>query len=422
MTKKIAIIGTGIAGLACAYELQKAGLDVTVYEKENYVGGRMSSRKKDSLIFDIGADHLCNIYDHMKKYCQELDIEWQPTESIEYGLYKDGKIQNHCKGLSVWSRMKLFFFFLFRKRTDIDFFDLSKFKELDTENAYDYMKRKVGTEIADYLVDPFATTYQFHRAKEITCAALLSIMNNICTERHRWHLQRTKGGMSALPNALAERLNVKLSMPVQKVEKGTVTTQESKETYDAVVIATTSDVTKKILSCPTEPQKTLLNNTKHSSTISVSFEIDKDSVPHVFIVWVPYKESTTISGYVNEKMKGEQSIHNNSTLICTWLHEDFAKSIMGNSDEEIFEAVKKELLKVCPWFSRESDLENYDLQRWKYAMPKFEKGQITRVVNFLEKGQGDNNIFLCGDYLNSPWTEGALRCGQRVAKTVLAQI
>ena len=422
MTKKIAIIGTGIAGLACAYELQKAGLDVTVYEKENYVGGRMSSRTKGSLIFDIGADHLCNIYDHMKEYCKELGVEWQPMDFVEYGLYKDGKIQNHYKALSIWSRIRLLFFFLFRKRTDIDFLNLSKFKELDTENAYDYMKRKVGKEIADYLVDPFATTYQFHRSKETTRAALLSIMNNIYIERDRWHLQRTEGGMIALPNALAKQLNVKLSTPVQKVENKTVTTQESKETYDAVVIATTSDVAREMLNHPTEPQKALLNNMKHSSTVSVSFEIDKDSVPRMSIVWVPYKESTTISGYVNEKMKGEQSIHSNSALICTWLHEDFAKSIMGNSDEEIFEKVKKQLLGVCPWFSKKSDLKNYDLQRWKYAMPKFEKGHITRVANFLEEGQGDNNIFLCGDYLNSPWTEGALRCGQRVARTVLAQI
>ena len=39
--KRIAVIGAGIAGLTCAYELQKAGFDVVVLEKNSYVGGRM---------------------------------------------------------------------------------------------------------------------------------------------------------------------------------------------------------------------------------------------------------------------------------------------------------------------------------------------------------------------------------------------
>ena len=56
--KKIAVIGAGIAGLSCAYELQKAGHNVTVFEKESYIGGRMATRTKEGLPFDIGADHL----------------------------------------------------------------------------------------------------------------------------------------------------------------------------------------------------------------------------------------------------------------------------------------------------------------------------------------------------------------------------
>ena len=39
--KRIAIIGAGIAGLAAGYELQKAGHDVVVFEKEKKAGGRM---------------------------------------------------------------------------------------------------------------------------------------------------------------------------------------------------------------------------------------------------------------------------------------------------------------------------------------------------------------------------------------------
>jgi len=40
MSKKIAIIGSGFAGLSAATFLAKAGKDVTLYEKNEEVGGR----------------------------------------------------------------------------------------------------------------------------------------------------------------------------------------------------------------------------------------------------------------------------------------------------------------------------------------------------------------------------------------------
>ncbi len=101
MNKKIAIVGAGISGLACAYDLQKKGYEVVVFEKEAIVGGRMSSQKKDNLIFDIGANHLCNLYDNMKELCKELDIPFEPMKFLNYGVYKKKKIYEIKKSVSI---------------------------------------------------------------------------------------------------------------------------------------------------------------------------------------------------------------------------------------------------------------------------------------------------------------------------------
>ena len=58
----IAVIGAGISGLACAYELQKAGQTVQVYERQTQVGGRMSTRRSQGLAFDLGANFLVLAY------------------------------------------------------------------------------------------------------------------------------------------------------------------------------------------------------------------------------------------------------------------------------------------------------------------------------------------------------------------------
>lgn len=52
---KIIVIGAGISGCSCAYQLSRAGHDVTVVEKGRGVGGRMATRRMDGARIDHGA-------------------------------------------------------------------------------------------------------------------------------------------------------------------------------------------------------------------------------------------------------------------------------------------------------------------------------------------------------------------------------
>lgn len=58
----IAIVGAGMAGLACASELAKAGRQVALYDKGRGPGGRMSTRRAEAggepLRFDHGAQYF----------------------------------------------------------------------------------------------------------------------------------------------------------------------------------------------------------------------------------------------------------------------------------------------------------------------------------------------------------------------------
>lgn len=62
--QSIAVIGAGIAGAACAASLQRAGLDVSLFDKSRGLGGRMATRRVSFgdagqfLEFDHGAQHI----------------------------------------------------------------------------------------------------------------------------------------------------------------------------------------------------------------------------------------------------------------------------------------------------------------------------------------------------------------------------
>lgn len=56
---RVAIIGSGVAGLACAARLKKEGLDPLVLDKGRGVGGRLATRRADGgLRFDHGAQYI----------------------------------------------------------------------------------------------------------------------------------------------------------------------------------------------------------------------------------------------------------------------------------------------------------------------------------------------------------------------------
>lgn len=54
MSKKIIIIGSGVAGLASAVRLQSKGFQVEIYEKEKTIGGKMNQIKEGGFTFDVG--------------------------------------------------------------------------------------------------------------------------------------------------------------------------------------------------------------------------------------------------------------------------------------------------------------------------------------------------------------------------------
>ena len=56
-SKSVAVIGAGIAGMACATALAEAGLAVEVFEKSSDIGGRLSTRPVGGTDVDIGAQY-----------------------------------------------------------------------------------------------------------------------------------------------------------------------------------------------------------------------------------------------------------------------------------------------------------------------------------------------------------------------------
>ncbi|HRD76685.1 MAG TPA: FAD-dependent oxidoreductase [Hyphomicrobiaceae bacterium] len=86
MTKRTAVIGAGMAGLACARVLRRAGCYVEVFDKERIIGGRISTARLGVHAFDTGAQYITARSDVFKTYIDEVvgtgyASRWQPKFS-----------------------------------------------------------------------------------------------------------------------------------------------------------------------------------------------------------------------------------------------------------------------------------------------------------------------------------------------------
>ncbi len=75
MTKTIAVVGAGIAGLSAAYDLKKAGHSVTLYDINDFPGGRMADQVINGVNVHTGASIIFSFNAEMFDLIDELGIK-----------------------------------------------------------------------------------------------------------------------------------------------------------------------------------------------------------------------------------------------------------------------------------------------------------------------------------------------------------
>ncbi len=69
---RVAVIGSGLAGLSCARVLRRAGSFVEIFEQERTIGGRVGTARLGIVPFDHGAQYITARSDRFKAYINEL--------------------------------------------------------------------------------------------------------------------------------------------------------------------------------------------------------------------------------------------------------------------------------------------------------------------------------------------------------------
>ena len=437
-TKRVVIIGAGIAGLTCGHDLQRAGFQVTVLEAAGIPGGRMGDWNDRSFHQKYtGATTLSPTYTDMWELLDELGLKDELVRQPDLGtglidtgndrfpidLKSVGGLLRQ-KGLSARSKLRLPFLLrdLRKAGREIDGMFMHTAAHVDDETLPDYLTRKVGADFLENIVAPPFRNFWTWNAEEIGKAYFLAIYKFLDSPNYYF-----KNGMGALSRALAAGLDVQYRSSVSKVVLGkdavgrTVhyTGPDGAQSLDAdiVIMALRGDHVQGVVANMAAYESDFFESVPYAQFAMVHFllkdhpRIDIDSP-----IFMTRANRTPVS-YIRT-YRGDLTDPRNPPQIWVVLAPERLAHYLEPDGANLEQVARRYVREFYP--ALDEDVKEVHPMFRDYVIAKFPMGQARRVKSFLATQEaGPKNIYYIGDYLSNATTGGSCAIARRTAKLIL---
>lgn len=221
----VAVVGGGIAGLTAAYRLQKAGVEVHLYEMQDRFGGRMFTKRdfnKDGMFVELGGELVDSNHEDLIALAGELGVELQSLKEGEQGVdfyHFGGKIYTDKDVIAAFGPLG--------KKIAADAEGLyddkeeftAKAKQFDNISLKDYLKN-VGAGTDRWLINMLETAYVPEYGLDSDQQSALNLIDFINPDTSEGfeifgdsdEAMRVKGGNDTLPTAVHRALDGKVKL------------------------------------------------------------------------------------------------------------------------------------------------------------------------------------------------------------------
>jgi protoporphyrinogen oxidase len=261
---KIAIIGAGFGGLAAAYDLKKAGHEITIFEAANYVGGLASGFKEPHWDWSVEKfyHHWFQSDRSMVELIRELGLQDKvifprPLTVMYYKgkFYPFDSILNALRfpGLGFgFNKIRFGFVGLFLRLTN-------NWRALEKVTADAWMLKWAGKQVYEQMWKPLLVGKFGPFYKDVNMAWMWARIKARTTR-----LGTFEGGFQKFADLFAEKLRsmgveIRLGVRVDALERNqakiVVRSEGTSETFDKVLVTTSPNLMAKV--CPSLPEKYL---------------------------------------------------------------------------------------------------------------------------------------------------------------------
>lgn len=418
---RIAIVGSGIAGLSCAYFLHPR-FDVTVFDPNAHAGGHSNTvavwEKGREIAIDTGFMVYNEVtYPNLTRLFRELKAPVKKTSmsfSVQHaptGLEYCGTSLNHLFA----QRRNLLRPRFWRMLKQVNRFNKEATEALEnpetsSQSLGDYVRsRGYGADFFDLYLAPMSSAVwstPSEKMAQFPASTLLRFFHNhgflgLHTQHQWWTVD---GGSRNYVRLMTEpfKARIQLGRGVVKVADGPggvrVTTGDGEtQSFDKVILACHGDEALRLLTDPDELQRKLLSPFTYEKNVA-TLHTDASVMPRTRRAWASW----------NYRIDGDGEGSQRASTVY-WMN-----SLQGVSDgEDYFVSINGQ-----GGIGAERILKQVD-----YEHPLFDLAAIEaqRELPGLNRRSPDQRIYFCGSYFKYGFHEDAFSSGLEVSRVLLGE-
>jgi len=405
----VIVVGAGLAGLAAAWELERKGLEVTLLEASDQVGGRVATDYVGGVALDRGFQVYNTAYPDGARLLdhQALDLlRFTPAVAVYFDRslhYLANPLRDPLGALrsllSPLVPMRQLLGLAMLSAPDVLASPARRMdREHDRSTAAELAAAGLSGPMTERLLRPFLSGVLLDGDLETSARFFHLVWRTFVMGQ----ATLPSLGMRSIPAFLAGLLKstqVALGSPVRSIDAGSVTLSDNHRLRaKAVVLATggpeAARLTRRLRAVPGRPVTTFYH-------LAPSAPLEQP------VLVLDGEEGLVVNTVVLSNLGGSYR-PTSGALVST--------STLGIADDPSVETAVR-----C----RLATLYGADTSTWQllatypiaYALPAFPPGSPLRRRARLEEG-----LYVCGDHRATPSIQGALRSGAEVAEAVVADL
>ena len=430
----IAIIGAGIAGLSAAYDLVRAGHQVTLFEAAPYTGGLAAGFKSQQ--WDWHLEHFYHHWFESDHDILNLIAELGAGKRVFFprpitSLYVDGKIYPFDSPLRVLSFPKLAVIPKLRFGLVTLYLRLTKnWQALEKETAHAWLQRMVGREAYQILWEPLLVGKFGDHYQEVNMAWLWARLH-----KRSFKLGYFEGGFQGFIDILTQTVQqqgakICLNTPISgitpdadgrlsiQLNPASVSGDTQTQTFDRVLATVSPQLLSRLVPALPPDYLAALKNLKSMGAVVVTLALKQRLTEGHYWINLPKNEGLPFLALVEHTNYIDRRHYNGDHIIYCG---DYL-----NPDHEYFSLTKEQLLqRFLPSLKQfnpnfdESWVRESWLFRTKYAQPVPPVNHSANIPNIKTPIPG---LYWASMSQVYPWDRGtnyAVEIGRRTARLLI---